>query len=359
MKQENLIFTPGPVKEFPEIIALGGQQTPYFRNQEFSQVMLDCQEIILDLVNAPSGSKVIVLTASGTAAMEAAVLNLVAPEHKTLSIVSGGFGQRFADICKIHQRDCSIFHPQKDDDLSDTQSLEPFSDHQALLINGHETTICHQFNLAQVGQFCQKNDLLHIVDGISQFLTDPLDMQEQSIDALIISSQKGLALPPGLAMVILSPKAIERLVPEPATLYFRFSDYLNNGQRGQTPYTPAVSIILQMHKRLLQIKSQGGIKTAIAHTQSVAKLFRKGIKNLPLSFYSACMPNSVTALILTNTNNASDFVADFEKKHHIVLCPNGGELSKTVFRVSHMGNITHEDTRKLIHALHDYFGINI
>ncbi|SFC64496.1 pyridoxal-phosphate-dependent aminotransferase family protein [Pseudoalteromonas denitrificans] len=359
MKQNKLIFTPGPVKEFPETNAIGGQQTPYFRNDEFSQVMLESEKMLLALVNAPQNSKVITLTASGTAAMEAAVLNLVSVEDKTLSIVSGGFGQRFSDICKIHQRECQSYHPQQDDDLTNTDVLLPHKDNDILLINAHETTICHQFNLTQIGQFCKKNDLLHIVDGISAFLTDPLDMQLHNIDALIVSSQKGLALPPGLAMIILTPKAIDKIIPEPATLYFKFSDYLTNAQRGQTPYTPAVSIILQMHQRLKSIIKQGGIDSAISHTQSIAQFFRNGIKNLPLALYSKHMPNSVTALITTNGQHAGELVADIESKYQIVLCPNGGALSKTVFRVSHMGNITREDTQKLLNVLHDYYGINV
>jgi len=358
MNRNQLIFTPGPVKEYPEISELGGLQTPYFRNQAFSDVVLETEQQLLQLANAPKGSRAVLLTASGTAAMEAAVLNLIAPKHKTVSVISGGFGQRFADICRVHQRQHSPYHPEFDDDLSDTSSLTPFSDHDALLINGHETSICHRFNLDKVGQFCHENQLLHIVDAISMFLTDELDMQSQHIDALIVSSQKALALPPGVAIIILSPKAIAKLLPEPASLYFNLTDYLRDGERGQTPYTPAVSIILQLHQRLLQIASRGGLKAEIAKTKEVAQFFRKGIAKLPLTFFSTHMANSVTGLSPTDGTSATQLVKEFEARYQMVLCPNGGELADTLFRVSHMGNITIQDTQLLLDALHDYFGVN-
>jgi len=358
MKTSNpLIFTPGPVKEFPEIINVAAAQTPYFRNQKFSDLMLDNQAMLLDLVNAPDGSKVVILTASGTAAMEAAVINLVAPTQKVVSVVSGGFGERFSQICNVHQRHCDSHRPDFNEDLSDSSGLLPYKAHDALLINGHETTICHHFNLESVGKFCHQHDLLNIVDGISMFLTDQLDMTSQYIDALLISSQKGLALPPGLAMAILTPRAISRLQPNPATLYFNFNDYLSNGERGQTPYTPAVSLIIQLNARLLQLKTDGGLSTSISKTAAVAQYFREHIQSLPLALYSTHMPNSVTALSITNGLSASQLVSDFEQRYNMILCPNGGDLAERVFRVSHMGNVTIEDTQQLITSLYDYFGI--
>lgn len=355
MKQQGIIFTPGPVKEFEQIYSQASQQTPYFRNQEFSDLLLDCEQKLLNMVNAPAQSRVVFLTASGTAGMEAAVLNLVAPEQKALTIVSGGFGQRFADICKIHQRSTSLFFPDKNNDLTNTEHLNAYQGHDALLINGHETSICHKFNLNSVGSFCQQHDMLHIVDGISMFLTDELDMNAQHIDALIISSQKGLAIPPGLAMVILTPKAIARLIPEPATLYFRFSDYLNDGKRGQTPYTPAVSLLIQLQQRLQQIQQEGGVLATISHAKSVADFFRKGIEQLPLALSSEYMANSVTALSPTQGHSAAKIVADIKQQYQIELCPNGGGLTHSLFRVAHMGNISHDDTQALLDALDDYF----
>lgn len=354
---QQLIFTPGPVKEFPEIYEHAAEQTPYFRNQQFSNLMLENERMLLDLVNAPANSRVITLTASGTAAMEAAVLNMTSLKDNVLSIITGGFGERFAKICHTHARQCQEYRPVFNDNLSNTDVLSDYSDCDTLLINANETSICHQFDLNSVGRFSKENNILNIVDAISVFLTDQLDMTEQNIDVLIISSQKGIALPPGLAMVVLNPKAIENIEPNPATLYFNFNDYLRDGERGQTPYTPAVSLIIQLNRRLQHIVQNGGVTNTIKHAASIAQYFREHIKGLPLAHYSEHMPNSVTALAVTNGINAAQLVNDFQQRYNMVLCPNGGELSDVVFRVSHMGNVTLDDTKSLISSLHHYFGI--
>ena len=154
----------------------------------------------------------------------------------------------------------------------------------ALLINAHETSIGTFYNLDSVSKFAKENQMLFIVDAISMFITDKLDMESQNIDALIISSHKGLALPPGLSMVILSPKAINKINPK-HQLYFDFNSYLKDGQRGQTPFTPAVTIILQLHARLEQIVNTG-IEKEILKAKEIAEYFRKEIEALPLKCFS-------------------------------------------------------------------------
>lgn len=149
------IFTPGPVKMYDETLKLGAMQTPYFRNDEFSKLLLECEKNLLKIANAPQGSRALFLTASGTAGMEASVQNLLNKDDKALVVNGGGFGQRFVDICNIHNIkniDCKI----GDTNLSTTECLEPYSDATALLINGHETSIGTLYNLEAVGEFAKK-----------------------------------------------------------------------------------------------------------------------------------------------------------------------------------------------------------
>jgi len=348
------IFTPGPVPMYPETLALGAVQSPYFRNGAFSEVVLECEQLLLDLVNAPAHSRVLFLTASGTAGMESVVINLLDSQDHALVINGGGFGQRFVDICQLHAVKCSE-HPVEQDNLSDTTSLSPYNDCSALLINAHETSVGLLYDLQQVGVYCKKQDLLHIVDAISLFVTDELDMQKQNIDALIVSSHKGLALPPGLTMVVLAPTAIAKVKPA-QQLYFDFNRYLEDGKRGQTPFTPAVTIMLQLQQRLRQI-SKEGIVTSIAQARKVANYFREHIQALPLQLYSSFMPNALTTLTPTDGRSAFQIVQDLDKQFDVVLTPNGGALKDSIFRVSHMGNMDEVYTDILLNALFDYYGV--
>ncbi len=353
--EEYAIFTPGPVKMSEEILQIGAKQTPYFRNSEFSKVTFNCEQGLLEMVNAPEGSKVLFLTASGTAGMESVVMNLLDENDHALVVNGGGFGARFVDICATHEVPHTDFKVANTN-LSDIDSLAPEGDYSALVVNGHETSIGLLYDLDAMGEYAVKHDLLYIVDAISMMVTDPLDMQQSNIDVVIASSQKGLALPPGLTMVILAPKA-QQVLKEVNSLYFNFKDYLSNGERGQTPYTPAVTIMLQLEARLNQIQRRGGVAQSIAHAKEVAEYFRASIEPLPIKIYTPYMPNAMTALSPTDGKSAMDIVNDMEEQYKVMVCPNGGAERDTVFRVAHMGEMTREYTDLLIDALYDYYGV--
>jgi len=353
--EDYYIFTPGPVKMSDEILEVGAKQTPYFRNCEFSDVTYACEKGLLEMVNAPEGSKVIFLTASGTAGMESVVMNLLTKEDNALVVNGGGFGGRFVSICATHDIPHSNFKVTNTN-LSDIETLAPKENYTSLIVNAHETSVGHLYDLNAMGAYAKKNNMLYIVDAISMLVTDPLDMQESGIDVVIASSQKGLALPPGLTMVILAPRALEK-VQEIKSLYFNFKDYLSNGERGQTPYTPAVTIMLQLEARLNQIKRRGGVQQSITRAKDIAEYFRESIKGLPLKEYTPYMPNAMTTLTPTDGKSAMEIVNGLEEGYKVMVCPNGGAERDIIFRVSHMGDMTKAYTDVLIDALYDYYGI--
>jgi aspartate aminotransferase-like enzyme len=336
------VYTPGPVRMAPEILQLGALQTPYFRNAAFSELLLECEAWLLAIANAPPDSRVIFLTAAGTAAMEATVMNLLLPE-RSVGVVNGGtFGQRFVEICQLHKIPVQPLNVDRDP-LADGRALAQLRSVDALLLNAHETSVGHLYDLNATGEYCRRHGSLHVVDGISMFITDPLDMQAQHIDVLILSSQKGLALPPGLSMVLLTPRALERVHPS-ACYYLDFTTHLRDGERGQTPFTPAVSIFMQLHARLQQLHTTG-LQPVWQQAQAVARHFRQGVAHLPLAFYSTHMPNAMTALEVTNGRSAAQVVQRLETHHR-------------VFRVSHMGHTLLADMDRLLSALHSVFGEN-
>lgn len=351
--EDYAIFTPGPVKMSQEIMDIGAKQTPYFRNCEFSDVTFACERGMLKMLNAPEGSKAIFLTASGTAGMESVVMNLLDENDNALVVNGGGFGGRFVDICAVHGVPHTNFQI-KNSNLANIEEEAPQEKFTSLIVNAHETSIGHIYNLDAIGAYAKKRDLLTIVDAISMLVTDPIDMTAQNIDVVIASSQKGLALPPGLTMVILTPRALEK-VKEIKSLYFNFKDYLSNATRGQTPYTPAVTIMLQLEGRLAQIQRRGGVSQSIAHAKEMAVYFRDAIKPLPLKAYTPFMPNAMTTLMPTDGKSAMQIVIDLEEQYKVMVCPNGGAERELIFRVSHMGEMDKAYIDLLIDALFDYY----
>ena len=134
-----LNFTVGPVMSDPEIIEVANKSTPYFRTPEFSKIMLDNEDLILKFMNAPEGSKVAFLTTPSTGSMESVVMNILNDKDKVIVINGGSFGQRFVDLCELHNRSFTEVKCEFDHQLKEEQ-LIGLEDHTALLINMHETS---------------------------------------------------------------------------------------------------------------------------------------------------------------------------------------------------------------------------
>ena len=348
------LFTPGPVPIPKDILQEGAKQPIYFRTQEFSNIILHIKHLLLHLANAPKGSELILLTSSGTGAMEATLLNLFDSNNHAIVINGGGFGQRFVDLCHILQIPHTDVALTKDEAIN-FQNLSSINA-DSLLINVHETSTGRLYNLKKVGKFCTKHNLLHIVDAISAFGCEYIDMQKQHIDALIVSSNKALALPPGVAFVILSPKALKRL-KDPKTLYFNFKEYINNIQRGQTPFTPAVTILMQLEKQLKKLAKKD-LKEELKRRKKLAKYFRKKIQKLPLKLYVKEMANCMSAIEVSDGKKAYEIVEYFQKHYNIILTPSGGELKDKLIRISHMGDMGKKDIKHLIKKLNDFYKEN-
>ena len=131
-------------------------------------------------------------------------------------------------------------------------------------------------------------NLLFLVDGISSICADRFLMDEWHVDVAILSSQKALALPPGLSFVALNERASSKMGSAPIkSLYFNLADYLENQQRGQVPYTPAIGLFLMLHKRLKEVQTIG-LETIIGNHAKLAGCFRTSITKLPISVLPEC-----------------------------------------------------------------------
>ena len=192
-----------------------------------------------------------------------------------------------------------------------------------------------------------------IADCISSFLADSFNMASLGVDIMLTGSQKALACPPGISVMVLSPKAIERINNSKCVCqYLDLQIALKNMERGQTPWTPAVGILLQINARLKEIDAQGGVENEIARIGGLARYFREGIKDLPFEIVSESLSNAVTPLH-PMTASAYDIFLKLKDEYGIWICPNGGDMKDTIFRVGHIGALTTTDYDKLIAAFKD------
>lgn len=347
-------FTVGPVQSSDAVRAIGAEQVPYFRTAEFSELMFENERLVKKFAKASDDSRVVFITGSGSAGMETAIMNTLTPADKAIVVNGGSFGHRFVELCELHEIPFTEIKLQPGKALK-AEHLKEFEGkgYTTFIVNKHETSTGVHYDMQLISDFCKRNNLFLIVDCISTFLADPFDMATLGADVMITGSQKALACPPGISVMALSPKALTRIEQIKCKCqYLDLKLALKNAERGQTPWTPAVSILRQINVRLKEIDANGGVEAEIARTASLANYFRERIKGLPFEIVSESLSNAVTPLHPT-TASAYDIFLKIKDEYGMWICPNGGEMKDTVFRVGHIGALTTADYDKLIDAFKD------
>lgn len=353
---EMINFTVGPVQSSEAVRAIGGENVPYFRTAEFSSVMLENERLIKKFAHATDDSRVVFMTCSGSGGMETAIMNTLTKNDKALVINGGSFGERFVELLKLHEI------PFTEIKLDHGKALRPEhllpyegGGYTTFLLQKHETSTGVHYDIGLVSDFCNRNHCFLIVDTISTFLTDPFDMAALNAGIMITGSQKALACPPGVAIIALAPSALKRIANTKCCCqYLDLKLALKNQERGQTPWTPAVGVLLQINQRLKEIDATGGDGAEIARAAELATYFRNKLKEhkLPFEVISESLSNAVTPLHPT-TQSAYEIFLKIKDEYGMWICPNGGDMKDTVFRVGHLGNLHRKDYDKLIDAFLD------
>lgn len=349
-----LNFTVGPVMSDEEVRKIGGEQVPYFRTPEFSAVMLENEKLMKKFAKAGEDARVVFITGSGTASMEAAVMNVFDETDKVLVVNGGSFGHRFVELCQIHDVPYEEITLETGKALTKEQ-LDAYDgkDFTGFLVNVHETSTGVHYDINMISEFCKKNGIFLVVDAISSFLADEFDMAELGVQVMITGSQKALACPPGVSVIVLSGEAVQRVESRNVKcMYLNLKSALKNGERGQTPFTPAVGTLRQINARLKEIEAAGGVESETQKIAALAQDFREKIKDLPFEIVSNSMSNAVTPLHPLNVSAYQVFTT-LKDEYGIWVCPNGGELADKIFRVGHIGALTKEDNTTLVNALRD------
>ena len=349
-------FTVGPVMSSNSVLAIGAEQVPYFRTSEFSKLMLENEALVKKFANASEDSRAVFLTCSGSGGMEAAIMNTLTKEDKALVINGGSFGERFVELLTLHEIPFAEIKMEHGKALK-SEHLAPYEgkDYTAFLFQKHETSTGVHYDAKLISDFCKRNGCFMIVDTISTFLADPFDMADLDAGVMITGSQKALACPPGIAVMVLAPSALERIEKTKCCCqYLDLKLALKNQDRGQTPWTPAVGVLRQINARLKEIEAAGGAKAEIERTARLAAYFRNKLKkhNLPFEIISESLSNAVTPLHPT-TQSAHQIFLKVKDEYGMWICPNGGDMKDTVFRVGHIGNLQEKDYNQLINAFLD------
>lgn len=329
---------PGNIEN--DILQIGGSPFPYMRTKQFSTIVKESEQMLLKLIGCDKG-RVIFYTASGTGAMDAVVSNYITTRGKAFIIAGGSFGYRWKNLCEFYHCPHEVFEVPfaRDIDYLELEKRIRMSCPDVLLCQHHETSTGQLYNLEKISTLCQKYNVSLVVDAISSFLSDKLNMDAMNIDICITSSQKGLNIIPGLSFLILSQQMLQESFAH-RSYYFDMEVNLKNLERGQTPFSPATPLFLQLHERL-QRNIALGVPQLITLAQTKAHYFRELCKDNNWETPVEIPSNCITGFFVPRNGNI--LFKELIKKD-IYIMPGG---TPNYFRVSHTGVQTKADLNEL------------
>jgi len=318
--------------------------------QLFSRVTKDLKKMFM------TNNDVFLLTGSGTGGMEAAVVNTLSPGDKVLAVSIGAFGDRFAEIARQFGAEVIPlnFDWGKAADIdSINKALRDNPDIKAVLVTHNETSTGVTNDLESISSIVKSYQKLLIVDAVSSLGSLKLPVDDWQCDVTVTGSQKGWMVPPGLAMVSVSHEAWEAHTKATMPrLYWDFTRAKKFLEKGQTPWTPVMSVIFALSVSLEKMVKEGSDNIIIKH-RKIAQKTRNGIKELGLSLFSdeKYASNTVTAVAAPDGLDVKELLGILRGDYNIVLGGGQRHLAGKIFRIGHLGWVTENDIDAVLAAL--------
>jgi aspartate aminotransferase-like enzyme len=350
---ENLRI-PGPTPLPDEVLQVMTRQMINHRGEEFGQILNGVTAKLKQMFQTKQD--VFLLTGSGTGGLEAAIVNTLSPGDKVLSVSIGVFGERFAAIAEQFGAEVIPlrFEWGKAADANTVrQALQTEPKIKAVLVTHNETSTGVTNDLASISSVVKEFDKLLLVDAISSLGSINLPVDDWHLDVTVTGSQKGWMAPPGLAMVSLSQEAWQaHSKARMPHFYWDFTRAKSYLEKGQTPWTPAVSTVFALSVSLEMMLIEG-LPNIIARHARVSKAARDGIKSLGLPLFAeeSYASNTVTAVRSPDGLEVKKMLQILRKEHQVVLAGGQQTLAGKIFRIGHLGWVTEDDIETVISAL--------
>jgi len=297
---------------------------------------------------------VVMLTSSGTGAMEAAACNLLSPGDRAVVILGGKFAERWQELCQAFGAQVTAV-PVKYGDAVDPEqvrdALTRTPDAKAVFGTLCETSTGVVHDIQAVASIVRGTQAALVVDAISGLLVDECQTDAWGVDVVVTGSQKGLMLPPGLAFMSLSEKA-RRLIDQSRSprYYFDLRHYVKGLADDDTPFTSGVSLVVALDEALKLILGEG-VAQMVQRFRVMAQATREGCQAMGLSAFATRPSNGVTAVNVPAGVDGKTLVKHIQDRYHVTLAGGQGEMAGKIFRVAHMGFIGPFDTLTALAAI--------
>src|SRR4051794_26047357 len=332
------LMTPGPAPVPEDVLLELARPVIHHRSAEAKQVITDVARDLKTVFQTKND--VLILTSSGTGAMEAAVVNTVPAGKKALVLSAGVFSARWANICKAYGIDAVSLDTEWGRPVDPAQvanALEQHPDTVCVMGTLSETSTGTGHPVEEIGKVVAETPAVFAVDGISGVGAMDCRTDAWDIDLLCVGSQKALMLPPGLAFVAVSPKAWSRIDAfESHSFYFNLKAARKKIQEFDTPYTPAHTLILALRTALRRIREEG-IENVWQRHRTLSEACQAGLQALGLELFSSRPAEGLTAFKVPRGIKDSDIRIKLSDRFGITTVGGQDKLKGKIVRVGHMG----------------------
>jgi len=338
MIKKYYLLSPGPTPVPETVLSVASEPIIHHRTPEFSAIFMEVSEGLKFVFETEQ--EVFVLASSGTGAMEMAVTSTFCPGDKVITINGGKFGERWGEICRAYGLDVKEVVLEWGEPFTKEQlatELKANLKAKAVLATLSETSSGTVYDIQGYGEVVAQTDAILIVDGISGLGATPCPVDKWKVDIMVAGSQKSFMIPPGLAYISFSPKAWKLV--EKSTLpkfYFNAKKYKKNLEKQTTPYTPAVSLIIQQKKSLDIIKALG-LEKLFNHHRILGDATRAGVRALGLELLSKSPGNILTAVKVPAGIDGVKLVKTMQGKYMAYIAGGQDPYKGKIFRIAHLG----------------------
>ena len=346
---------PGPTPCPEDIMELMSSPMINHRGPEFKEILFSVTDRLKKVFQ--TDNDLYILTASGTGALEASLVNTLSPGDEVIAAVTGSFGSRYADMAEAVGASVTRldFEWGKDVDLDTLrQAFQAQPDAKAVLVTHNETSTGVVNDLEAIaamvkGEF---NKLL-LVDAISSLGCVPLPVDRWRCDVVATASQKGFLTPPGLSFISFGPEAWEARRNATATsFYFDLEAAQSYLEKGQTPFTPNLSLFYALDRSLDVLLNEGLEETYTRHAY-FADMTRRGVKAMGLELLpeDRCASNTITAVRIPESIDVKALVDTLRLEYDVVVAGGLGQLEGKIIRIGHLGAVSESDIVHCLEAL--------
>jgi len=352
MKRQ-ILLTPGPTPIPAEVRESLSRPMIHHRTAVYQEIFKEVVEGLKTVFQ--THNDLFVFTSSGTGAMETAVVNFLSPGDKAVVVIGGKFGERWGNICQAYGLNTVLF-PVTWGEACDPDrlgnALKKEKDAKVVYTTLCETSTGVRYDIEALTRVAHEHGAIIVVDAISGLAADPFFTDRWGVDVVISGSQKALMLPPGLSFISVSPKAWELVknarLPR---FYFDLLKAKKAWQKFDSPFTPAISLVIALRESLKRIQKKG-MEKVWKEAEDLAEMTRKAmVQRLGLSLFSKAPSNALTAVNVPGGVDGKRLVQTLRDKYGIWVAEGQGELEGKIFRIAHMGYIQKKDISFCIASL--------